>query len=321
MAVGDTLDPDGWRVTFNDLLGRIAGRFSRIEPRRTATAYVRGLLSDLERKNCWNLAEHAGLSGPQAMQRLLRTARWDADAVRDDLRLYLIEQLGDDGVLIVDETGFLKKGSGSAGVQRQYTGTAGRIENSQVGVFLAYATPRGRALLDRRLYLPEHSWLADRDRCASAGVPEQATFATKPALAAEMIVDALDAGLSARWVSGDEVYGQDPRLRALSNGFPISFVSVIGFLPSLVDRRSKPNNTPPLLHPRYEDFAATTGRSALLTRVQAARRSRGQPNPGVPLLRVEEFSCSVVEPGPSSRHLHAGHRQTNTQAPVWLIPR
>jgi hypothetical protein len=117
MAAADSVDPEGWVVTLNDLMGRIAGRFGRVEPRRTATAYVRGLLSDLERKNCWSLAEHAGLSGPQAMQRLLRTARWDADAVRDDLRFYVIEQLGESGVLIVDETGFLKKGSGSAGVQ------------------------------------------------------------------------------------------------------------------------------------------------------------------------------------------------------------
>ncbi|MEU7004893.1 IS701 family transposase [Nonomuraea sp. NPDC046570] len=229
--MADTVDADGWMVTFNDLMGRVAGRFGRIEPRRTATAYVRGLLSDLERKNCWNLAEHAGLTGPQAMQRLLRTACWDADAVRDDVRGYVIEQLGQDGVLIVDETGFLKKGVGSAGVQRQYTGTAGRIENSQVGVFLAYTTARGRALVDRRLYLPEHSWLADAARCVKAGVPDQTAFATKPVLAAEMIAGALDAGLSARWVSGDEVYGSRPapawpagatpdRLRAGDRGQP-----------------------------------------------------------------------------------------------------
>ncbi len=227
MAVADTVDPDGWMVTFNDLMSRIAGRFGRIEPRRAATAYVRGLLSGLDRKNCWNLAEHAGLTGPQTMQRLLRTARWDVDAVRDDLRDYVIEQLGEGGVLIVDETGFLKKGARSAGVQRQYTGTAGRIENSQVGVFLAYATPRGRTLLDRRLYLPQHSWLADPGRCAEAGVPEQATFATKPALAAEMIAAALDAGLAARWVSGDEVYGQDPRLRALLERRHVGYVLAI----------------------------------------------------------------------------------------------
>jgi SRSO17 transposase len=215
MAAADSVDADRWIVTFKDLMSRIASRFSRIEPRRTAGAYVRGLLSDVERKNCWNLAEQAGLTGPQAMQRLLRTAHWDADAVRDDVREYVSEHLGGNGVLIVDETGFLKKGGRSAGVQRQYTGTAGRIENSQVGVFLAYATPRGRALIDRRLYLPEHSWLADQSRCRSAGVPDQIAFATKPALAAQMIAAALDAGMDASWVTGDEVYGQDPRLRAL----------------------------------------------------------------------------------------------------------
>ncbi|WP_433425931.1 IS701 family transposase [Microtetraspora malaysiensis] len=215
MAVAASVDPDRWIVTFNDLMKRIAHRFSRIEPRRAANAYVRGLLSDIERKNCWNLAEQAGLTGPQTMQRLLRTARWDADAVRDDVRHYVSEHLGGNGVLIVDETGFLKKGFRSAGVQRQYTGTAGRIENSQVGVFLAYATPRGRALIDRRLYLPEQSWLADQPRCRSAGVPGEIAFATKPALAAHMIAAALDAGIDAPWVTGDEVYGQDPSLRAL----------------------------------------------------------------------------------------------------------
>ncbi|MEU0572225.1 IS701 family transposase [Nonomuraea sp. NPDC005983] len=206
---------------------RVAGRFGRVEPRRTASAYVRGLLANLERKNCWSLAEHAGPAGPQAMQRLLRTARWDADALRDDVRGYVVEQLGPDGVLVVDETGFLKKGTGSAGVQRQYSGTAGRIENCQVGVFLAYATPAGRALLDRRLYLPEHTWPADRDRCATAGVPAQTVFATKPTLAGQMISAALDAGLSARWVTGDEVYGQDPRLRALLHQRRIGYVLAI----------------------------------------------------------------------------------------------
>ncbi|MFD8533125.1 IS701 family transposase [Streptosporangium canum] len=208
-------------------MGRIAGRFGRVELRRTATAYVRGLLADIDRKSCWNLAEQAGLSGPQAMQRLLRTARWDADAVRDDVRGYVIEQLGEVGVLIVDETGFVKKGTGSAGVQRQYTGTAGRIENSQVGVFLAYATGRGRALVDRRLYLPEHTWLADPGRCRAAGVPGDAAFATKPALAAAMITAALEAGVPARWVSGDEVYGQDPRLRRLLEQRQIGYVLAI----------------------------------------------------------------------------------------------
>jgi SRSO17 transposase len=227
MAAADSVDPDRWIVTLNELMTRIAHRFSRIEPRRAANAYVRGLLSDVERKNCWNLAEHAGLSGPQTMQRLLRSARWDAEAVRDDVRHYVSEHLGGNGVLIVDETGFLKKGCRSAGVQRQYTGTAGRIENSQVGVFLAYATPRGRALIDRRLYLPEQSWLADQGRCRSAGVPEETAFATKPALAAQMIAAALDAGIDAPWVTGDEVYGQDPRLRALLEARQAGYVLAI----------------------------------------------------------------------------------------------
>lgn len=149
------------------------------------------------------------------MQRLLRHARWDADAVRDEVRAYAAEHLGaDDGVLIVDETGFLKKGRSSAGVQRQYTGTAGRIENARVGVFLALATNRGRALIDRQLYLPEQSWSDDPERRTAAGIPETVQLATKPRLASEMIAAALDAGITAPWVTGDEAYGQDPRLRA-----------------------------------------------------------------------------------------------------------
>lgn len=157
---------------FDHVMARIAGRFGRVEPRATARAYLLGLLSGVERKNCWQLAEQAGHARPGPMQRLLRYARWDADAVRDDVRTYDVEHLGaDDGVLIVDETGFVKKGRASAGAQRQYTGTAGRIENSQVGVFLAYATERGRALIDRRLYLPEHSWCSDPERRDAAGIP------------------------------------------------------------------------------------------------------------------------------------------------------
>ncbi|MGA5873125.1 IS701 family transposase [Streptomyces cinereoruber] len=187
-----------------------------------------GLLSDVERKNCWSLAEHCGYRRPDAMQRLLRSARWDADAVRDDLRDLVVERLGHpDGVLIVDETGFLKKGEHSAGVQRQYSGTAGRIENSQTGVFLAYASGRGRALIDRRLYLPEESWCDDGPRRAAAGIPEQATFATKPHLARDMVAVVLDAGIPARWVTGDEVYGQDPALRAESEAHGTGYVLTV----------------------------------------------------------------------------------------------
>jgi SRSO17 transposase len=197
-------------------MARIAGRFGRVEPRAAARSYLLGLLSGVERKNCWQLAERAGHERPGPLQRLLRYARWDADAVRDDLRSYAAEHLGtDDAVLIVDETGFLKKGRSSAGVQRQYTGTAGRIENAQVGVFLALATSRGRALIDRRLYLPEHSWSTDPERRREAGIPETVEFATKPRLAAEMIAAALDSGITASWVTGDEAYGQDPHLRTV----------------------------------------------------------------------------------------------------------
>nr|WP_307711404.1 IS701 family transposase [Streptomyces sp. V4I23] len=209
-------------------MARIAGRFGRVEPRTAARAYLLGLLSNVERKNCWQLAEQAGLARPGPMQRLLRYARWDADAVRDDLRAYVADHLGtDDAVLIVDETGFVKKGRASAGVQRQYTGTAGRIENSRVGVFLAYATSRGRALIDRRLYLPEHSWCTDRDRRHAAGIPKEVQFATKPRLAGEMIADALDAGLTASWVTGDEAYGQDPHLRARLEERGIGYVLAV----------------------------------------------------------------------------------------------
>ncbi|AUY54777.1 IS701 family transposase [Streptomyces sp. CB01881] len=209
-------------------MARIAGRFRRVEPRATARAFVLALLSGVERKNCWRMAEQAGHARPGPMQRLLRSTRWDADAVRDDVRAYVLEHLGaDNGVLIVDETGFLKKGTASAGVQRQYTGTAGRIENTQVGVFLAYASSRGRALIDRRLYLPDASWCQDTERRTRAGVPDQAQFATKPTLAGQMIVAALDAGIGASWVTGDEAYGQDPHLRALLESHQVGYVLAV----------------------------------------------------------------------------------------------
>ncbi|MEN3616212.1 IS701 family transposase [Plantactinospora sp. ZYX-F-223] len=210
----------------------------RAEPRRTAGQFVEGLLSGVERKTCWSLAERAGHVDPQAMQRLLRSAVWDADAVRDDVRDWLIAQLGHpDAVLVADETGFLKKGVCSVGVQRQYTGTAGRIENSQVGVFLAYVSPTGRAMIDRRLYLPESSWCDKPERLAAAGVPDDVGFATKPALARQMIAAALDNGVPAGWVTGDEVYGADPRLRTDLEQRGIGYVLAVG-----CDRRVRVND-------------------------------------------------------------------------------
>src|SRR4249919_2545414 len=210
----------------------VAGRFGRVEPRRTAREFVLGLLSPVERKNCWWLAEQAGHGDPQAMQRLLRTAVWDADAVRDDLRSFVTAQLGDPaGVLIPDETGFLKKGTASVGVQRQYSGTAGRIENSQVGVFLSYASPAGRALIDRRVYLPR-SWTDGQERCAAAGVPADVEFATKPELALEMITEAVAARMPAAWVASDEAYGDNGAFRAGVGKLGLGYVLAVSCIQS-----------------------------------------------------------------------------------------
>ena len=205
---------EGWATEFDRLLERVSSGFARPEVRRRAAAFVCGLLSNVERKNGWPLAEQAGETTPDGMQRLLTSARWDADELRDEVRGYVVEHLGaPGGVLVVDETGFLKKGGKSVGVQRQYSGTAGRIENCQVGVFLAYASRRGRALVDRELYLPKE-WAADPARRAEAHVPEQVAFATKPQLAQQMLARAVEAGVPAGWVTADEVYGGDARLRA-----------------------------------------------------------------------------------------------------------
>src|SRR4051812_43710083 len=206
-------EAEGWARGLDELADRLAPRFGRGEPRRGALAYLRGLLAPLGRKNGWQLAEAAGDRAPDGMQDFLSRMRWDADAVRDDLRAYVVEQLGDPGaVLVLDETGFVKKGAKSVGVQRQYSGTAGRVENCQVGVFLGYASRHGRALIDRALYLPE-GWAGDAGRRAGAGVPGGVTFVTKPKLGAAMLERALDAGVPCAWVTGDSVYGADRALR------------------------------------------------------------------------------------------------------------
>jgi SRSO17 transposase len=209
----DIKEVQAWAAGLDALHARIAGRFARAEPRRRALAYLRGLLGNVGRKNGWQLAEHAGERTPDGMQRLLSTADWDPDRVRDDLRAYVIEHLGEQGaVLVVDETGFLKKGTTSVGVQRQYSGTAGKVDNCQLGVFLAYASGKGRAMIDRELYLPE-SWTDDASRCRAARIPEQVEFRTKPQLAQLMLERALAAGVPAAWVTADEVYGGSPALR------------------------------------------------------------------------------------------------------------
>jgi SRSO17 transposase len=233
---------EGWARDLEALGARIAPRFGRAEPRRRALAYLRGLLSPLERKNGWQLAEAAGDATPDGMQDFLSRTRWDADAVRDDLRAYVVEHLGDpEAVLVLDETGFLKKGGKSAGVQRQYSGTAGRIENCQVGVFLGYAGRHGRALIDRALYLPER-WIGDPARCAAAGVPAGLALTTKPKLGLAMLDRALEAGVPFAWVTGDSVCGADHRIRrrleargrghvlAVTSGQRLGFVPVESWL-------------------------------------------------------------------------------------------
>ena len=202
-----------WREELSALEVRLGELFVRAEPRRQAGLYLEGLLSAAKRKNGWQLAEQIGDARPWRTQRVLSHVLWDQDAARDLCRDYVIEHLGAaDGVLIVDETGFLKKGEHSVGVARQYSGTAGRIENAQIGVFLTYASGKGHALIDRELYLPE-AWCDARDRRAEAAIPDAVAFATKPALAGQMIGRALDAGLPCAWVLGDEIYGSDRRLR------------------------------------------------------------------------------------------------------------
>ena len=227
-AVTSAAGHAAWIEPFNEMFALVAGVFAEAPSRRRARAYLLGLLSQAERKNGWTIAEFAGDVSPAGMQRLLNFYAWDQDAARDALRGYVARHLGDPGaVLAVDETGFLKKGTMSAGVARQCTGTAGRVENAQVGVFLAYAASDGaRALVDRELYLPR-AWADDRDRCRAAGIGDDVPFATKPELAWQMIERAADAGVPFSWVTGDEVYGGNPGLRRRLEEREIPYVMAV----------------------------------------------------------------------------------------------
>lgn len=200
-------------IEFKNLLGRISGVFANGSGVRTAENYIRGLLSPIERKNGWQMAESIGSKTPYLLQQFLYRGRYSADSLRDRLRGYVNDNIGGtDGVLVVDETGFLKQGKKSCGVKRQYSGTAGRIENCQIGVFLTYSGDKGHAPIDRRLYIPEE-WYADAGRRKSAGVPDVVTFQTKPKMALEMISSAHEAGVLYTWVTGDCVYGEYGEMR------------------------------------------------------------------------------------------------------------
>lgn len=210
VEIGEIRD---WGLELDAVGFRIGARFPRSETRQRVRTYLEGLLGPVQRKNAWQVAEQIGDADPYGVQYLMGRSEWDPDLVRDDLRDYVVETLGDaNAVLVVDETGFLKKGAKSAGVARQYTGTAGRIENAQVGVFLAYTSRHGTAFLDRALYLPKE-WTDDPQRCKQAGIPEGTRFATKPQLARQMLERAFAADVPTAWVTGDEVYGSDGGLR------------------------------------------------------------------------------------------------------------
>ena len=204
---------ESWEDDFAAFHARFAGLFGRREPREQCIKYLRGLLALVERKNGWQLAEVVGDTTPDRTQRLLYQNHWDADAARDILQALVTESLGEDeGIGVVDETGFVKKGTHSVGVKRQYSGTAGKVENCQIGTFLSYVTSHGHVLLDRRLYLPKE-WSADPERRAQAKVPEEVCFQTKPEQALEMLAHAWEQGVPMRWVAGDEVYGESDPLR------------------------------------------------------------------------------------------------------------
>jgi SRSO17 transposase len=223
----DLRDVQVWNVYWAEVERRIGSVFARSDALTRAMSYLSGLLSPAERKNSWQLAEISGDPNPYGFQHLLGRADWDPDVLRDKLRCYVTDYLAaPDAVGVIDETGFLKKGRHSAGVARQYSGTAGRVENCQVGVFLAYASELGQTLLDRELYLPKE-WTADRQRCRRAGIPDQRAFATKPALAQQMLERSFEAGVVLGWVSGDSVYGNDRKLRGWLEGRKQAYVLAV----------------------------------------------------------------------------------------------
>jgi SRSO17 transposase len=271
------------------LHARIAHRFLRSEVSQRAYRYLSGLLADVRRKNSWQMAEAIGEARPRGVQHLLNDARWDADLVRDDLREYVVEHLGDEasGVLIVDETGFLKKGTKSVGVARQYTGTAGKRENCQVGVFLCYSSEKGAAFIDRALYLPKEEWSEDFARREEAGVPKEVRFATKGKLAKKMLKRAFEAGVPARWVVADTVYGTARGLRGWLEEQGCSYVLAV-------------TGTQGVYHEGYQRRARTVAKrlpEEAWVRASAGKGSKGE--------RLYDWAC-VPLPDPDSTQEAAG---------------
>ena len=245
---------DTWSEDFEAFHARFAHLFSRSETREQAAKYMRGLMAKIERKNGWQIAEEIGDSTPDRTQRFLYRSHWDWDGARDELQYFIIEIFGDEnGIGVVDETGFLKKGDCSVGVNRQYSGTAGKVENCQIGTFLSYATPSSHVFLDRRLYLPE-TWCADQERRVKGKVPVAVEFQTKPEQAMEMLKHAWDQGVPMHWVTGDEVYGDNPALRDTVESHGKLYVLAVS------------SNTPVWVEqPSVEELAPTTVASTVST--------------------------------------------------------
>jgi SRSO17 transposase len=270
-------DMDRWESELVGLLARIRPLFYRTESKKHAEQYVRGLLSSLERKNGWTIAEHGGELEPAPLQRFLNLSPWDADALVEHNREYAMEHLADPaGILVADPTGFAKKGTKSVGVQRQYSGTLGRIDHCQIATFLCYVTPnRDRVLVDRRLYLPDKSWMTDPARCAAAGVPADLAFATRPEQVIEMIRAAHAAGMPFAWFTADEEFGQNPGLCDYLQGCEIPYVMAVGKNTQFTDTAGRltrvddlarrlpriPGNAAPAASDR-KDTASTTGHSS-----------------------------------------------------------
>lgn len=252
----DVTDADvaGWNAGLDRVLEWVRGMFHRSEPREHAEQYLRGLLADIPRKNGWTISEHVGTHEPKALQRFLNLTRWDADELLTINRDYLMDHLASpDAALVADPTGFAKKGGKSVGVQRHYSGTLGRVDNCQIATFLAYVTPdRSRALLDRRLYLPQESWIADRERCRAAGVPDEIEFKTRPEQVIDMLTAAITAQVPFAWFSADEEFGQNRPLREFCHTHQISYVMAV------------PKNTtlPAAANARIADIAARLNHTA-----------------------------------------------------------
>jgi SRSO17 transposase len=311
-------DFDQWADSFEAFHARFGALFARRETRDQAAKYVRGLLAPVERKNGWQVAEAVGDATPDRTQRLLYRADWDADAARDILQDFVRETFGDpDGIGIVDETGVLKKGSGSVGVQRQYSGTAGKVENCQIATVLTYATATGHVFLDRRLYLPE-GWCTDVERRAKAKVPAEMVFQTKPEQAQAMLEQAWERGVPMRWVTGDEVYGDAPRLRESIQTHGRWYVLAVSSTTPVWHER------PPVAEP------GPTGRGRPRTAVRLA--SEAPPSPTVATVvgawsaeRWERFSVGEGEKGPRiydwGRERLIESRDHLPGPDVWLLAR